>query len=99
VLSTREAPSLRDHLVRLGVTHVSAGSHTEPGGYTGAGKEDLHLTRAGRRIESEGEHATEQFSIADERSPGEVCARLRQLGYEPVWKDWDAAILNAAATP
>ena len=33
VLSTREAPSLRDALVRLGVTHMSAGSHTEPGGY------------------------------------------------------------------
>jgi len=33
VLSTREAPQLRDALLRLGVTHVSAGSHTEPGGY------------------------------------------------------------------
>jgi 2-iminoacetate synthase len=34
-LSTREAPSLRDALVRLGVTTMSAGSHTEPGGYAG----------------------------------------------------------------
>jgi 2-iminoacetate synthase len=33
VLSTREPPALRDALVRLGVTHMSAGSHTEPGGY------------------------------------------------------------------
>jgi 2-iminoacetate synthase len=33
VLSTRERPDLRDGLVRLGVTHVSAGSRTEPGGY------------------------------------------------------------------
>ena len=32
-LSTREAPAFRDALVRLGVTQVSAGSHTEPGGY------------------------------------------------------------------
>ena len=32
-LSTREAPELRDALVRLGVTTMSAGSHTEPGGY------------------------------------------------------------------
>lgn len=32
-LSTREAPSLRDALLRLGVTQMSAGSHTEPGGY------------------------------------------------------------------
>lgn len=33
VLSTREAAALRDGLFRIGVTHVSAGSHTEPGGY------------------------------------------------------------------
>jgi 2-iminoacetate synthase len=32
-LSAREAPALRDGLFRLGVTHTSAGSHTEPGGY------------------------------------------------------------------
>ena len=32
-LSTREPPALRDGLVRLGVTSMSAGSHTEPGGY------------------------------------------------------------------
>ena len=23
---------------------------------------------------------------------GEVAARIRTLGYEPVWKDWDAAL-------
>jgi 2-iminoacetate synthase len=34
-LSTREAPELRDALLQLGVTQMSAGSHTEPGGYTG----------------------------------------------------------------
>jgi 2-iminoacetate synthase len=32
-LSTREAPELRDALLGLGVTQMSAGSHTEPGGY------------------------------------------------------------------
>jgi len=32
-LSTREAPALRDGLLRLGFTQMSAGSHTEPGGY------------------------------------------------------------------
>jgi len=31
--STREPASLRDGLVPLGVTSMSAGSHTEPGGY------------------------------------------------------------------
>jgi 2-iminoacetate synthase len=35
-LSTRESPELRDALVRLGVTQLSAGSHTEPGGYASA---------------------------------------------------------------
>ncbi len=33
VLSTREKPDFRDAVLRLGVTHLSAGSHTEPGGY------------------------------------------------------------------
>ena len=37
-------------------------------------------------------NATGQFNIADERSPGEVAERIRKLGYEPVWKDWDAAL-------
>jgi 2-iminoacetate synthase len=97
VLSTRESAELRDRLVRLGVTMISAGSHTEPGGYTGAGSESVHRTQRGKAvpvIASEGEHlaATEQFSIADERSPREMAARLRELGLEPVWKDWDAAL-------
>ena len=97
VLSTRETPALRDRLVRLGVTMMSAGSHTEPGGYTGAGEESIHQTTRGKAvavIASEGEHltATQQFSIADERSPAEVSSRLRELGLEPVWKDWDAAL-------
>ena len=34
-LSTREPAALRDALVPLGVTTLSAGSHTEPGGYAG----------------------------------------------------------------
>jgi 2-iminoacetate synthase len=37
VLSTREPPRLRDGLSKLGVTHMSAGSRTEPGGYTAPG--------------------------------------------------------------
>jgi 2-iminoacetate synthase len=99
VLSTRERAKLRDGLVPLGVTMMSAGSRTEPGGYTGQGKEALHLTRGGHVIkaplpviESEGEHATVQFEIADGRSSGEVAACLAGMGYEPVWKDWDAVL-------
>src|SRR5439155_15687912 len=34
VISARESSQLRDGLFRIGVTHTSAGSHAEPGGYT-----------------------------------------------------------------
>ena len=43
VLSTRESSRLRDGLFPLGITLASAGSHTEPGGYTGAGKENIRI--------------------------------------------------------
>ncbi len=33
-LSTRESPRFRDHAIRLGITSVSAGSRTDPGGYS-----------------------------------------------------------------
>ena len=102
VLSTREPAKLRNGLIPLGITLISAGSHTEPGGYTGAGKETLHHTEHGRIVELGASewatpdqrpiHATSQFQIADERSPQEVADFIRQLGYEPVWKDWDAAL-------
>lgn len=35
MLSTRERAGLRDHLVKLGITKMSAGSKTNPGGYSG----------------------------------------------------------------
>jgi 2-iminoacetate synthase len=122
VLSTREPAKLRDGLIPLGITMMSAGSHTEPGGYTGAGREKIHHTERGRIVElasgasewapptSVGRassragssvasphqncatNATGQFQIADERSAREVAELIRRLGYEPVWKDWDAAL-------
>ncbi len=75
VLSTREAAPLRDRLALAGVTMMSAGSRTEPGGY------------------EEPQKAEGQFEISDDRSPAEVAARLRTLGLDPVWKDWDAALV------
>jgi 2-iminoacetate synthase len=102
VLSTREPASLRDGLVPLGITLMSAGSHTEPGGYTGAGRDNLHQTLRGRIVAASATNAsnwapppvaaTEQFAIADSRSPEQVAGLLRRLGYEPVWKDWDMAL-------
>lgn len=70
--STREKPSFRDHLINLGVTSFSAGSRTEPGGYTSP-KESL-----------------EQFETSDERTPKDVERSIKEAGYYPVWKDWDA---------
>ena len=97
VVSTREPAPLRDAIATLGVTHMSAGAKTEPGGYTGAGSDDLHLTIKGRRVElqekSGCEKATEQFQIHDTRSPAEVAAMLRGLNLDPVWKDWDESLL------
>jgi 2-iminoacetate synthase len=122
VLSTREPARLRDGLFPLGITLISAGSHTEPGGYTGAGKENIHQTVRGRIVEAGASewatvgrtssrdespdsgssgasphqervtNATGQFNIADERSADEVAKLIQRLGYEPVWKDWDAAL-------
>jgi 2-iminoacetate synthase len=125
VLSTREPAKLRDGLIPLGITLMSAGSHTEPGGYTGAGREKIHHTERGKMVELAAgssewavgtarravrssqrddpaygssaasphrTNATGQFEISDERSPSEVAELIRKLGYEPVWKDWDAAL-------
>jgi 2-iminoacetate synthase len=78
VLSTREKPEFRDRLVPLGVTHMSAGSSTVPGGY------------------EEPEGAGEQFELEDMRDPSQVAARLRELGYEPVFKDWEVMAQAAA---
>ena len=80
---------------------MSAGSQTDPGGYTGAGTDDLHLTVKGKRVElDDGQakascsRATEQFTIDDERSPSQIAELLRTKGYDPVWKDWDLEILS-----
>lgn len=71
VLSTRERAEMRDRLLPLGVTQMSAGSSTEPGGYEEPGA------------------AGEQFELEDLRTPAEVAQRVRELGYDPVFKDWE----------
>jgi len=95
VLSTREPAALRDALASLGVTMMSSGSHTEPGGYTGQGREALHRTVRGRILPPDAvdeKLATGQFQVSDERTPAEVATVLRRRGFEPVWKDWDQAL-------
>lgn len=36
----------------------------------------------------------EQFEIDDARSTKEISEMIKQQGYEPVWKDWDAALVS-----
>jgi len=89
VLSTRERAELRDHLIEVGVTKVSAGSKTSPGGYSQSrnAADSTHSTDSGQA----GSPQAEQFEIDDTRSPAEVAGMIRARGFEPVWKDWDSA--------
>ena len=79
VLSTRESSDFRDALMPIGVTMMSAGSRTEPGGYTGQGTHALHLTVKGRVTQTAcgSSKADGQFEVEDTRSPEEVAAALR----------------------
>jgi 2-iminoacetate synthase len=72
-LSTRESAFLRDNMMPLGVTRMSAGSSTRVGG---------------RIMEKIQEQDAPQFEICDERSVEEVMAALGRRGYQPVLKDW-----------
>ena len=74
VLSTRETSAFRNGMMHLGITHMSAGSRTEPGGYSAP------------------EASEKQFDIEDRRKPEEVSLAIRRSGYDPVWKDWEAAL-------
>jgi len=72
-LSTRESAGLRENLLPLGITRMSAGSTTRVGGHT---------------ITSPGEENASQFEISDPRDVEEVKNMLAARGYQPVLKDW-----------
>jgi 2-iminoacetate synthase len=55
-------------------------THTSAGSHTEPGG----YTEPG---EAEG-----QFEVNDTRSPEQVAAALSGIGYDVVWKDWDAAL-------
>lgn len=74
-VSTRESEHFRNNIIPLGVTSMSAGSKTNPGGYA---------------VEPE---SLEQFEISDERSAATIADLIISKGYEPVWKDWDNALV------
>ncbi len=73
-LSTRERPSLRDRLITLGITRISAGVSTAVGGHT--------------PTETERGNSA-QFEIADQRNVDEIMLAIRAQGYQPVCKCWE----------
>ncbi|MFI3315520.1 MAG: 2-iminoacetate synthase ThiH [Rikenellaceae bacterium] len=77
-ISTRESSFFRDNVITLGVTTMSAGSKTAPGGYSDY--------KANKELE--------QFEVNDSRTPLEVEAAIRKAGYEAVWKDWDRSLFK-----
>ncbi len=72
-LSTRESPALRDNLIPLGITKMSAGSSTAVGGRT---QSDPLIKNS------------VQFEISDKRDVAQIKKILLKKGYEPVLKDW-----------
>jgi len=71
-LSTREEPRLRDHLLEIGITRMSAGSNTSVGGYTLLDEEKQNP----------------QFDIKDERPVDEIVRLLKSRNFDPVFTDW-----------
>jgi 2-iminoacetate synthase len=72
-LSTRENQDLRDNLIPLGITKISAGSTTAVGGHSLADPYDKNCS---------------QFEIADKRDVHEMKKAILAKGYQPVFKDW-----------
>jgi len=71
-LSTREEGKLRDRLLGIGITKISAGSNTAVGGYSLKELEDQDP----------------QFDTEDKRSVAEVVAMVKERGFDPVFTDW-----------
>jgi len=103
VLSTREPAKLRDGLIPLGITLISAGvtrsraatRRRQRKNSSNCSRKIVELAAGSSEWATTNGHATNatgQFEISDDRSPGEVAELIRKLGYEPVWKDWDAAL-------
>ncbi|MCY0987739.1 hypothetical protein OV203_11425 [Nannocystis sp. ILAH1] len=77
IVSTRESAELRDRMVSIGVTTMSAGASTEPGGYSDFEQDGWTPAR---------DQPGEQFHIADERPPHAVAEMIRRRGYLPIWQ-------------
>lgn len=60
-LSTRESPMLREKLMPLGITHMSAGSRTEPGGY-------LKPEETGKQFELEDHRSPAEVAVSIQKA-------------------------------
>jgi 2-iminoacetate synthase len=74
VVSTRESSELRDEVVRSGASQISAGSKTDPGGYT----LDAEVSEGGVK-----KKVIEQFSTKDRRAVSEVIKSIIKDGLLP----------------
>ena len=74
IMSTRESANMRDTLLNLGVSQVSAESNTSPGGYSDGNEEQACLPAS---------QAGAQFSLGDHRSLDEIVAALIAHDYIP----------------
>jgi 2-iminoacetate synthase len=86
-VSTRENANMRDHLIGLGVTKISAGSLTTVGGYGSTASTSLStspLTTSALTA------AVGQFEVNAERSVAEIKKMISAKGYDPVFTDWRA---------
>lgn len=68
ILTTRESPALRNDVFNLGVSQISAGSRTDPGGYDHDSSERFRAS---------------QFNLGDTRTPDEVIYDITQMGHIP----------------
>lgn len=68
IISTRESQSVREKVLKLGVSQISGGSRTSVGGYVEPEEEDENSA---------------QFDVSDKRSLDEVVRWLMELGYIP----------------
>eukprot|EP00775_Hariotina_reticulata_P012307 gene12307-12443_t len=76
ILSTRESPQMRDELLQVGMSQMSAGSRTDVGAYH---RDDTKATN-----DNLGD-LSGQFSLMDHRSASEVVKDLMGKGYVPSW--------------
>ncbi len=78
IMSTRESPRMRRETYALGVSQISAGSRTNPGGYA-AHADAQALSDPGAAIDFD----ESQFSLGDHRPLDEVVRELAETGYTP----------------